>query len=98
MLMLMLDLLLVLLLPTLVSAQSLPLLLSAEVFLLGLATRFPLTDQGRLPRLSAKLLLTSRSSKTVLTLSAPPVLSNLFSNLIHLLLLELTPAMDHMLL
>merc|ERR1719320_154842 len=96
--MLMLDLLLELLLPTLVSAQSLPLLLSAEVFLLGLATRFLLTDQGRLPRLSAKLLLISRSSRIVLTLSAPPVLNNLFSNLIHLLLLELTPVMDHMLL
>merc|ERR1712055_952462 len=33
----------------------LPHLLSAAVFLSGLVTRFPLTDQGRLQRLFARL-------------------------------------------
>merc|ERR1719430_1845840 len=94
MLMLMLDSLLVLLLLTLVSAQSPHLLLFAVVFLSGIVTRFLSTDQGRLPRLFAKLLSTSRSSRTVPTLLAPHVHNNQSSNLIHLLLLVLTPVMD----
>merc|ERR1719320_1980529 len=55
-------------------------------------------DLGRLPGLSVKLLLISRLSRTVLTLSPPPVLSHLSSNPSHLLLLEPTLMMDPMLL
>merc|ERR1711887_95748 len=97
MLMLMLDSLLVLLLLTLVSAQSPHLLLYAVVFLSGIVTRFLSTDQGRLPRLSAKLLLTSRSSRTALTPSEPPVPNNLSSIPSLLLLLEVIPVTDPML-
>merc|ERR1712013_691302 len=84
----MLDSLEVLLLPTLVLALCPPLLLSAAVFLSDIVTRFLLTDLGRLPGLSVKLLLISRLSRTVLTLSSPPVLSHLSSNPSHQLLLE----------
>merc|ERR1719320_1243136 len=79
-------------------ALFLPQPLSAVVSLLGLVTRFLLTDQGRLQRVFARLLLTSRSSRTVLTLSAPLAPSNLSSNLIPLLLLAVTLRWDHLLL
>merc|ERR1712168_562427 len=81
-----------------VLALSLPQPLSAVVFLSGLVTRFLSTDQGRLQRLFARLSLTSRSSRTVLTLSAPLAPSNLSSNLIPLLLLEVTLRLDLLLL
>merc|ERR1712013_979901 len=71
---------------------------SAVLFLLGLVTRFLLTYQGRLQRLFARLLLTSRSSRTVLTLSAPLAPSNLSSNLNTPLLLEVTLRLDLLLL
>merc|ERR1719250_502379 len=79
-------------------ALSLPQPLSAVVSLLGLVTRFLSTDQGRLQRLYARLLLTSRSSRTVLTLSAPLAPSNPCSNLNPLLLLEVTLRLDLLLL
>merc|ERR1712168_309765 len=81
-----------------VLALSLPQPLSAVVFLSGLVTRFLSTDQGRLQRLFARLSLTSRSSRTVLTLSALLAPSNLSSNLIHLLLWEVTLRLDLLLL
>merc|ERR1711955_90545 len=58
------------------------------------ATRFPSAPPGRSPRLSARRLLMLRSSRTVLKLSALPVLSNLFSSLTLPLLLVLTPELD----
>merc|ERR1712098_1028285 len=58
------------------------------------ATRFLSAPPGRSPRLSARKLLMLRSSRTVLKLSALPVLSNLFSSLTHPLLLVLTPESD----
>merc|ERR1711897_58092 len=58
------------------------------------ATRFPSAPPGRSPRLSARKLLMLRSSRTVLKLSALPVLSNLFSSLTLPLLLVLTPESD----
>merc|ERR1719187_2645274 len=73
-------------------------LLFAVVFLLGHVTRFLLIDQGRLQRLFARLLLTSRSSRTVPTPSAPPAPSNLSSNHILLLWLEVTLKLDLLLL
>merc|ERR1719308_314668 len=79
-------------------ALFLPQLLSAVVSLLGLVTRFLSTDQGRLQRLYARLLLTSRSSRTVLTLLALLAPSNLSSNLNTLLLLEVTLRLDLLLL
>merc|ERR1719341_1700830 len=75
-----------------------PLLLSAQVFQSRPVTRFPFPPQERLPRLSARRLLISRSSRIVPKLSAPLVPSNLFSNLTLLLLLELTPGLDPLLL
>merc|ERR1719342_1147171 len=81
-----------------VEALSLPQHLYAVVSLLGLVTRFLSTDQGRLQRLYARLLLTSRSSRTVLTLSALLAPSNLSSNLNTLLLLEVTLRLDLLLL
>merc|ERR1719452_458060 len=78
---------------------QLPLLLQfAQVFQLGPVTRFPFPPQERLPRLSARKLLISRSSRIVPKLSAPPVLSNQSSNLNLPLLLELTPGLDPLLL
>merc|ERR1719312_671680 len=79
-------------------ALSLPQHLYAVVSLLGLVTRFLSTDQGRRQRLYARLLLTSRSSRTVLTLSAPLAPSNLSNNLNTLLLLEVTLRLDLLLL
>merc|ERR1711942_275965 len=79
-------------------ALFLPQHLSAGVFLLGLVTRFLSTDQGRLQRLYARLLLTSRTSRTVLTLSALLAHSNLSSNLNTLLLSEVTLRLDLLLL
>merc|ERR1711955_95304 len=58
------------------------------------ATRFPSAPPGRSPRLSARRLLMLRSSRTVLKLSALPVLSNLFSSLTLPLLLVLTLELD----
>merc|ERR1711872_969102 len=58
------------------------------------ATRFLSAPPGRSPRLSARKLLMLRSSRTVLKLSALPVLSNLFSSLTLPLLLVLTPESD----
>merc|ERR1719342_971859 len=81
-----------------VEALSLPQHLYAVVSLLGLVTRFLSTDQGRLQRLYARLLLTSRSSRTVLTLSALLAPSNLSNNLNTLLLLEVTLRLDLLLL
>merc|ERR1719341_2471262 len=75
-----------------------PLLLSAQVFQSRPVTRFPFPPQERLPRLSARRLLISRSSRIVPKLSAPLAPSNLFSNLTLLLLLELTPGLDPLLL
>merc|ERR1711942_543168 len=79
-------------------ALFLPQPLSAAVSLLGLVTRFLSTDQGRLQRLYARLLLTSRSSRTVLKLSALLAPSNLSSNLNTLLLSEVTLRLDLLLL
>merc|ERR1719341_1318598 len=75
-----------------------PLLLSTQVFQSRPVTRFPFPPQERLPRLSARRLLISRSSRIVPKLSAPLAPSNLFSNLTLLLLLELTPGLDPLLL
>merc|ERR1719244_2320464 len=75
-------------------AQLLHLLPSATAFQSEPATRSPSAPPGRSPRLSARRLLISRSSRIVLILSAPPVLSNLSSSLILPLLLELTPGLD----
>merc|ERR1719193_2524316 len=88
MLMLMLMLVMVML------AQLLHLLPSVTVFQSEPATRSPSAPPGRSPRLSARKLLISRSSRIVLILSAPPALSNLSSSPILLLLLELTPGLD----
>merc|ERR1711872_199175 len=74
--------LLLLLLPSVTVSQSEP------------ATRFLSAPPGRSPRLSARRLLMLRSSRTVLKLSALPVLSNLFSSLTLPLLLVLTPELD----
>merc|ERR1712243_252388 len=71
--------LLLLLLPSVTVSQSEP------------ATRFPSAPPGRSPRLSARRLLMLRSSRTVLKLSALPVLSNLFSSLTLPLLWVLLP-------
>merc|ERR1719268_527137 len=79
-------------------ALSLPLPPSARVSQSRPATRFLSAPQERLPRLSARKSLMSRSSKTVLKLSALLALSNLFSNLTLLLLLELTQRLDPLLL
>merc|ERR1719154_577751 len=79
-------------------AQLPPLLQSAQAFPSRPVTRFPFPPQERLPRLSARRLLISRSSRIVPKLSAPPVLSNLSSSLTRLLLLELTPGLDLLLL
>merc|ERR1719431_1975705 len=75
-------------------AQLLHLLPSATAFQSEPATRSPSAPPGRSPRLSARRLLILRSSRIVLILSAPPVLSNLSSSLILPLLLELTPGLD----
>merc|ERR1719357_1733231 len=75
-------------------AQLLHLLRSATAFQSEPATRSPSAPPGRSPRLSARRLLILRSSRIVLILSAPPVLSNLSSSLILPLLLELTPGLD----
>merc|ERR1712212_1415330 len=75
-------------------AQLLHLLPSVTVFQSEPATKSPSAPPGRSPRLSARKSLILRSSKIVLILSAPPVLSNLSSSLILLLLLELTPGLD----
>merc|ERR550519_417289 len=75
-------------------AQLLHLLPSVTVFPSEPATKSPSAPPGRSPRLSARKLLISRSSRIVLILSAPPALSNLSSSLILLLLLELTPGLD----
>merc|ERR1711872_777122 len=79
-------------------ALSPPLPPSARVSQLKPATRFLSALQERLPRLSARKSLMSRSSRTVLKLSALLALSNLFSNLTLLLLLELTQRLDPLLL
>merc|ERR1719309_594237 len=70
-------------------AQLLHLLPSATAFQSEPATRSPSAPPGRSPRLSARRLLILRSSRIVLILSAPPVLSNLSSSLILPLLLVL---------
>merc|ERR1719500_1930270 len=93
-LLLVMVLLLVLLLQLLLDmmllpAQLPPLLLSAQVFQSRPVTRFLFLPQERLPKLSARRLLISRSSRTVPKLSAPLALSNLSNNLTLLLLLEL---------
>merc|ERR1719489_631904 len=75
-------------------AQLLHPLPSVTVFPSEPATRSPSAPPGRSPRLSARKSLISRSSRTVPILSAPLALSNLFSSLILLLWLELTPGLD----
>merc|ERR1711902_402825 len=75
-------------------ALLLPLLPSVTVSQSEPATRFLSAPPGRSPRLSARRLLMLRSSRTVLKLSALPVLSNLFSSLTLPLLLVLTPESD----
>merc|ERR1712105_566267 len=75
-------------------AQLLHLLPSATAFQPEPATRSPSAPPGRSPRLSARRLLILRSSRIVLIMGAPPVLSNLSSSLILPLLLELTPGLD----
>merc|ERR1711915_231780 len=79
-------------------ALSLPLPPSARVSQSRPATRFLSAPQERLPRMGARKSLMLRSSKTVLKLSALLALSNLFSNLILLLLSELTQRLDPLLL
>merc|ERR1712198_610637 len=79
-------------------ALSPPLPPSARVSQLKPATRFLSALQERLPRLSARKSLMSRSSRTVLKLSALLALSNLFSYLSLLLLLALTQRLDPLLL
>merc|ERR1711872_88878 len=56
-----------------------PQLLFAAVFQSELVTKFLLTLQEKLPRLFARLLQTSRSSRTVQIQSAPLVHNSLFS-------------------
>merc|ERR1712055_507541 len=75
-------------------AQMLHLLPSVTVSQSEPATRSPSAPPGRSPRLSARKLLISRSSRTALILSAPPALSNLSSSLTLPLLLEPTPGLD----